>query len=196
MLPLGYVDPIARGGLMAIRKRLKTLGANASLAADSCCGTTFLAPTPIEVGMRLRVLLADNSQMVREAVRILLEREGLEVVCEAADGEEAVRLARDYHPDVAVLDLRMSGLNGLDAAREILNSCSETKVMLLTIHTEEYQVVTALRAGVRGYVGKSRAPEELVQAIQEVAQGGVYLSPRLPHIVAASLADGANSSEC
>lgn len=133
--------------------------------------------------MALRVLLADDHQIVRQGFRALLEREGFEVVGEAADGQEAVRLARAHCPDVAVLDLSMPQLNGLDAAREILKACPRTRIILLTVHTEEYQIVAALRAEIRGYVLKTQATDELVQAIREVAGGGTYLSPGVSRVV-------------
>jgi two-component system, NarL family, response regulator NreC len=133
--------------------------------------------------MALRVLLADDHQIVREGFRALLEREGFVVVAEAADGREAVRLAQSHLPDVAVLDLSMPLLNGLDAAREILSSSPRTRVILLTMHVEEYQVGAALRAGIRGYVLKTRGADELVQAIREVAGGGTHLSPGVSRLL-------------
>ncbi len=133
--------------------------------------------------MPLRVLVADDHQIVRQGFRALLEREGHAVVAEATDGQEAVKLAKAVNPDIAVLDLIMPLLNGIDAAREILRACPRTRVILLTMHTEEHQVVMALRAGVRGYLVKTQAAEDLVQAIREVADGRIYLSPRVSHIV-------------
>jgi DNA-binding NarL/FixJ family response regulator len=133
--------------------------------------------------MPLRVLIADDHQMVREGLRILIEREGMEIVGEAADGWEAVHLANTYSPDVAVFDLCMPLLNGLDAAREILHRSPRTAIVLLTGYSEEYQIVGALRAGIRGYVVKTQAAEELVRAIREVAAGGTYLSPSVSRVV-------------
>jgi two-component system response regulator NreC len=126
--------------------------------------------------MPLRIILADDHHIVRQGCRILLEREGLDVVGEAAEGREAVELAKAQAPDVVVLDLSMPGLNGLDAAREILQVCPRTHIVLLTMHAEEYQILAAVRAGIRGYVAKSRAAGELVAAIRQVAAGSTYLS--------------------
>jgi DNA-binding NarL/FixJ family response regulator len=112
----------------------------------------------------------------------LLEREGFAVVGEAADGQEAVRLADALDPDVSVLDLVMPLLNGLDASREVVRNRAESRIILLTMHAEEHQVVAALRAGVRGYVLKSQAAEDLVQAIKEVALGEIYLSPKVSRV--------------
>ena len=127
--------------------------------------------------MRVNVLLADDHQLVRQGVRALLERERFEIVAEASDGQEAVRLAARTQPDVAVLDLSMPTLNGIDAGREILKVSPKTRFMLLTMHTEEHHILEALRAGARGCVTKSQASEHLVQAIREVCADGVYLSP-------------------
>ena len=127
--------------------------------------------------MRANVLLADDHQIVRQGVRALLERERFDVVAEASDGQEAVRLAERTRPDVAVLDLSMPTLNGIDAGREILKVSPRTRFLLLTMHTEEHHILEALRAGARGCVTKSQASEHLVQAIREVCADGVYLSP-------------------
>jgi DNA-binding NarL/FixJ family response regulator len=125
-----------------------------------------------------RVLLADDATAVRQRVKSLLEREGFDVVGEAADGQEAVTLAQTLDPDVAVLDLSMPKLSGMGAAREIQRLCPRTHLILLTVHTEEHQVATALRAGIRGYVAKTEAAEDLTRAIAEVSRGGVFVSRR------------------
>lgn len=127
--------------------------------------------------MRVRVLLADDHVMVRQGLKALIEHDGLDVVGEAADGHEAIRKAKELHPDVAVLDLSMPLLNGLDAAREIAQQSPKTKTILLTMHAEDQYVMEALRAGIRGYVLKSQAPSDLMQAIHEVNRGTIYLSP-------------------
>jgi two-component system response regulator NreC len=133
--------------------------------------------------MPLRVLLADDHLMVRQGFRLLLEREGFEIVGEASDGLEAVRLVESLGPDVAIFDVGMPQLNGLDSAREILHRDARVKIILLTVHTEEYQIVAALRAGIHGYVVKTQAVEELVLAIREVVRGGIYLSPAVSRVV-------------
>jgi two-component system response regulator NreC len=130
-----------------------------------------------------RVLLADDHLVVRQGLKILLQREGFEIVGEAADGQQAVRLARDRCPDVAVLDFAMPVLTGLDAAREILRSCPRTRVILLTMHTDSRYVHEALRVGVSGYVVKSQAAADLVRAIREVSRDMTYLSPRVSRTV-------------
>jgi len=126
--------------------------------------------------MSTRILLADDHLIVRQALKALLEGEGFSVVAEVGDGVEAVRVARERCPDVAVLDLSMPLLNGLDAAREIQQACPRARAILLTIHTEDHYVLDALRAGIKGYVLKTQAAADLVRAISEVQKGAVYLS--------------------
>jgi DNA-binding NarL/FixJ family response regulator len=146
--------------------------------------------------LALGVLLADDHQLVRQGLRALLEREGMQVLGEAPDGHEAVRLAQGRSFDVAVLDLSMPRLNGLDAAQEILQMKPKTAVVMLTMHQEEHQILAAMRAGIRGYVLKTQAAEELVRAIHDVARGGIYLSPSLSRIVVdAYLAGGVLPSD-
>jgi DNA-binding NarL/FixJ family response regulator len=127
--------------------------------------------------MPIRVLLADDHPIVLQSVKVLLERGGFAVVGEAGDGRQAVRLATEIHPDVAVLDLGMPLLNGIDAAREISQISPGTKTVLLTMHSEDPYVLGALRAGVSGYVLKNQASEDLIQAIRQVTRGSIYLSP-------------------
>jgi len=133
--------------------------------------------------MPLRILLADDHLIVRQGVRAWIERAGLEVVGEATDGMEAVRLADAHKPDVAILDLVMPKMSGLEAARQIQQCSSRTAVILLTMHTEEHHVALALRTGIRGYVLKTQAAEDLLQAIRDVTRGQVYLSPGVSRAV-------------
>ena len=132
--------------------------------------------------MPLRVLLADDHAIVREGFKLMLEREGLDVVGEAGNGREAIDLAQALKPDIVVLDLYMPLLNGFNAARGILRACPGTGVILLTMHAEEHQVVAAIRAGIRGYVLKTQTRSDLSHAILEVARGDVYLSPGVSRV--------------
>ncbi len=133
--------------------------------------------------MPTRLLLADDHSLVRQGLKALLERQGFQVASEASDGQEAVRLAAKVQPEVAILDISMPVLNGLDAARELLKSSPKTKVVLLTQHDEDHYVTEALRAGAKGYVLKSQAADDLVHAIKEVCSGAVYLSPSISRAV-------------
>jgi two-component system, NarL family, response regulator NreC len=138
-----------------------------------------------------RILLADDHVIVRQGFRALLEREGLEVVAEAANGHEAVRLAAELLPDVAVLDFAMPLLNGLDAAKEIRRRSPRTRTILLTVHSEDHYVLEAVRAGVHGYVVKTQAAADLVQAIREIRGNAIYLSPTISRAVVEAYLDKA-----
>ncbi len=134
--------------------------------------------------MNARVLLADDHALFRDGLKALLATAEFEIVAEAANGQDVIREARRLKPDLAVLDIGMPGLNGVDAAREVLRASPRTRVIVLTMHKDHAYVAEALRAGVRGYVLKSRGAEEMLEALREVARGGVYLSPGLSREVA------------
>ena len=127
--------------------------------------------------MPLRILVAEDQQLISQGISALLRDAGLDVVAEVNNGHEAVRLAEAFNPDVAVLDISMPGLNGIDAARAINRACPATKTLIVTMHNEDAYEVDALRAGVCGYVLKSQAASDLVSAIKQVREGTVYLSP-------------------
>jgi len=135
--------------------------------------------------MPIRVVLADNHELVRQGLKTLLEREGFQVDGEASDGQEVVRLFSNSNSraDVAILDISMPILNGIDAAREVQKLSPKTKTILLTRHDEDQYVTEALRAGVKGYVLKHQAANDLVHAIHQVCRGGVYLSPSISRAV-------------
>ena len=133
--------------------------------------------------MPTRVLLADDHALIRQGLKALLETQGFQVVCEASDGQEALRSAEHAQPDVAILDISMPVLNGVDAARELNKLLPKTKTILLTQHDEDQYVIEAFRAGAKGYVLKSQAAKDLLQAIQEVCKGSVYLSPSISRAV-------------
>ena len=133
--------------------------------------------------MPIRLLLAEDHVIVRQGLRALLEQAGMVVIGEASDGPEALRLARTHQPEVAILDIAMPLLNGLETARRLREAVPHTKTIVLTMHTEEPYILEALQAGVVGYVLKSQAAVDIVQAIQTALQGAIYLSPRVTNAV-------------
>jgi DNA-binding NarL/FixJ family response regulator len=144
--------------------------------------------------MSIRILLADDHRILREGLRSLLEREvDLEVVAEAGNGREAVRLARELSPDVAVVDISMPDLNGIEATRRMLSEGSGTRVIALSVHSHRRFIVEMLRAGAFGYLLKDCATKELVGAVRAVAAGGTYLSPAIAGVVAEGFVDRSRS---
>jgi two-component system response regulator NreC len=127
--------------------------------------------------MPIRIVLADDHVLVRQGLKSLLEREGFQVVAEASDGQEALCHVQSLRPDIAVMDISMPTLNGLNAAREVSRASPKTKTILLTQHDESQYIRDALEAGVKGYVLKSQVASDLVLAIRQVSLGQVYLSP-------------------
>lgn len=127
--------------------------------------------------MSLRVLVAEDHQLVSDGLVALLKAAGHEIVGRASDGQTAVRLAETLNPDIAILDASMPLLNGIDASRAIQRVRPDTKSIIVTVHDEDEYVLNAFRAGVRGYVLKKQAAADLLQAIKEVQAGSVYVSP-------------------
>jgi two-component system response regulator NreC len=127
--------------------------------------------------MPIRIVLADDHVIVRQGLKSLLEREGFQVVAEASDGQEALGHVESLQPDIAVMDISMPTLNGLNAAREIRRASPKTKTILLTQHDESQYIREALEAGVKGYVLKNQVASDLLLAIRQVSRGQVYLSP-------------------
>ena len=126
--------------------------------------------------MSTRVLLADDHQLFRQGLRTLLTSEGIDVVSDVQNGLEAVEQWPQVKADVAILDLSMPELNGLEAAREILRLSPQAAAILLTMYDENSYVLEALQAGVGAYVLKTKAAEDLLNAIREVKRGGVFFS--------------------
>jgi DNA-binding NarL/FixJ family response regulator len=133
--------------------------------------------------MSIRILLADDHVVVRQGVRVLLEQAGMVVIGEAADGPETLELAHTHQPDVAILDIAMPHLNGLETARRLRETVPQTKTIVLTMHPEEPYVLEALQAGAVGYVLKTQTAVDIVQAIHTALQGAIYLSPRVTNAV-------------
>jgi len=140
----------------------------------------------------LRVLLADDHAIVRKGIREFLEEDGeVTVVAEAASGAEAVRLAGEHRPAVAVLDVQMPGVNGIEATRQIKAAYPEIRVLILTAYDEDPYVFALLRAGADGYVLKNSDPDDLVRAVKTVASGGgKVLAPGIAAKVVAQITSG------
>jgi two-component system, NarL family, response regulator NreC len=139
-----------------------------------------MAAPPSRTHMSLRVLLADDHAVALQAIKAVLESEGLEVVGGASNGQDAVRQCRQLQPEVAILDISMPLLNGIEAAREIVRICPNTVVVMLSDHTEDLYVWESLRAGAKGYVLKADTAAELARAVYSVSRGKTYISPSVP----------------
>jgi two-component system response regulator NreC len=134
--------------------------------------------------MSTRILLADDQRIMRQGLRSLLEKESdIEVIDEADDGRKALDLVKKLVPDIVIMDITMPNLNGVDATRYIVREFPQVKVIALSIHSNRAFVVDMLKAGASGYVLKECSFIELVEAIQTVMDGGVYLSPRVAGVV-------------
>ena len=132
----------------------------------------------------IRILLADDHHIMRDGLRMLLERQpGFEVVAEAADGREAVRLAQEHRPNVVVMDIAMPGLNGIEATQCIRQTCENTAVIILSMHHDESYVLRALRAGARGYILKDSLKTDLLAGIRAVTQGQSHFSPKVSRLL-------------
>jgi DNA-binding NarL/FixJ family response regulator len=130
--------------------------------------------------MAVRILLADDHGVVRKGLRFLLERQaGMEVVGEASDGREAVRLAEATHPDVVIMDIAMPLLNGIEATGQMLKRDPRVGVIILSMHSDEDYLLSALNAGAKGYLLKESADADLVRAIHSVTKGTPFFSPEI-----------------
>lgn len=130
--------------------------------------------------MKIRVLLADDHAIVRAGLRMILAAEpDMTIVGETADGEGALRMTEETHPDVVVMDISMPGMNGLDGIRRVKASVPDTQVVVLTMHEDQRYFFQALEAGASGYVIKGAAPIELLTAIRAVRRGQAYFCPSL-----------------
>ncbi len=128
----------------------------------------------------MRVLLADDHEILRDGLRLLIQKQpDMEVVGEAKDGREALRLVSDLAPDVVVMDIGMPELNGIDATSRMTEERPQIKIVALSVHSDKRMVVRMLQAGALAYVPKVSASEELITALNEVEQGNYYLSPKV-----------------
>jgi DNA-binding NarL/FixJ family response regulator len=129
--------------------------------------------------MTIRLLLADDHRMLREGLRRTMEEEGLEVVGEAADGEEALRLAAKLRPDIILMDVTMPILDGVEATRQLHEHLPEIPVVILTMHADREVLARAIRAGACGYLVKDCSTDEVVRTVRLAASGETALSPEL-----------------
>lgn len=129
--------------------------------------------------MPIRILLADDHNVMRQGLCALLTQKGFCVAADVPDGLEAMRLTKELRPDVSILDIGMRPITGIEATREILRDAPGAKVILLTMHTDENYALEAFQAGASGYVVKSEAAVNLVNAIKAVCAGSTYLSPKV-----------------
>jgi DNA-binding NarL/FixJ family response regulator len=132
----------------------------------------------------MKILIADDHGIVRQGLKSLIEHQSdMEVIAEAEDGRVAVELAKELCPDVVVMDISMPALNGMEATRLILQESKNIKVIALSMHAEKHIVMEALEAGASAYVLKSYLFDELIKALEKVAQDECYLSPRITNVV-------------
>lgn len=138
--------------------------------------------------MKLRVLLADDHQLIREALRVMIEKDpSMLVVAETGDGLEVVRLSRETHPDIVCMDINMPGMNGIDTTRRLIAACPAVRVIGLSALIDQRYVIEMLDAGASGYVTKASAGKELSRAIKAVQNGQKYLCPSIADAVGSTL---------
>ena len=143
----------------------------------------------------LRLVLVDDHALVRAGLRALLgEMPGVSVVAEAGDGREALQLIREHKPDIALLDISLPGLNGLEVAARVAKEHPATRVIILSMHGDDESVRRALTAGAAGYLLKNSDRSELELALRTVARGNAWLSPAVTKKVVTAFAEGARSS--
>ena len=129
---------------------------------------------------KLRVVVADDHRLVREAFCLLLSRTGrVEIVGEAGDGRETIALIQQHRPDLVLMDVAMPNLNGIDATTRIKSEFPRTKVLIISMHSDEEYVIRAFRAGASGYVLKDAAASELELAVKSIATGRTFLGPSI-----------------
>jgi DNA-binding NarL/FixJ family response regulator len=140
--------------------------------------------------MSLRIFIADDYLLVRQAIKAALLQEGFDVVGEASNGREAIKWCKELKPDVAVLDISMPEISGIEAAREIIRCCPNTRVLMLSDYTADQYVVKSLQAGAKGYVLKADTVATVAEAVNALSKGKTYVSPS---VAACLTAEGAGT---
>lgn len=140
--------------------------------------------------MSYSILLADDHAVVRQGLHTLLEMAGYRVVAEAASGERAVALWQEHHPDLTLLDLDMPGIGGLEALQRILTRDSNARVLIFSMHDDHIYASRSMQAGARGYIVKTEAPENMLEAVHKVMRGGCYITHHLAQQLAMSRVSG------
>jgi two-component system, NarL family, response regulator NreC len=139
----------------------------------------------VQKSKEIRILLADDHNVMRAGLKLLLENHpGFKVISEASDGNQAVANAAGVKPDVAVLDIAMPNLNGIEAAQRISAQLPQTSIIILSMHSDEGYVLRALKAGARGYLLKDSAESDLIHAITAVSEGKAFFSPEISKVLA------------
>jgi DNA-binding NarL/FixJ family response regulator len=133
--------------------------------------------------MNSKILLTDDHRLLRQGLASLLQTEGFEVVGEAEDGRNAVKLAKKLRPDIVILDISMPSLNGIEATRLICQELPRMKVLMLSMYSDSRFILEAFKAGAAGYLLKDAAFEEMVTAVKTVLKGRMYLSPAIAEVV-------------
>jgi DNA-binding NarL/FixJ family response regulator len=129
--------------------------------------------------MPIKVIIVDDHQIMRDGIKAILRGGDFEIVAEGESGSDAVTLARKHRFDTMILDIEIPGLSGVEAIGEILKINPSAKILVLSMHDDEHNVVSSVKAGARGFVLKRASHDDLIYAIRTVAQGGSYLSPRV-----------------
>jgi two-component system invasion response regulator UvrY len=143
---------------------------------------------------KITVLLVDDHELVRAGFRRLLEDDdNLVVIAEAGSGEQAVQDYTKYHPDVVVMDISMPGIGGIGAIERIIARSPEARILVLSVHEDNVFTSRALQAGAKGFIPKRSAPEEMIKAVEQVAQGKIFIAPEIAQLIALQKVTGSES---
>lgn len=143
---------------------------------------------------KITVLLVDDHELVRAGFRRLLEDDdNLVVIAEAGSGEQAVQDYTKYHPDVVVMDISMPGIGGIGAIERIIARSPEARILVLSVHEDSVFTSRALQAGAKGFIPKRSAPEEMIKAVEQVAQGKIFIAPEIAQLIALQKVTGSES---